>query len=298
MKGSHTTEPQMRYWQPAPALRALVSGYHLYRIGSSVGEPQTDAFQPAGAILRFTLGKPGNWCVQPPRGSWQAVPPVALFGPSSGITWSRSGPGQTIGVGILPRGWARLSRVPASEWTDRVAEPGEALRIDTTALARALEAAADDDDAIPAILDAALVAAMPWPSRNEDVIAAFEEALLERGISKVEELARRIGRPRHTTERLAKRIFGFPPKLLIRRARFLRSLHALGECGANSPSGSARAIDYGYTDYSHFIRDAHGFLGMSPQAFLKMDNPLLRQSLALRKKVLGAPAQALARGRD
>ena len=36
------------------------------------------------------------------------------------------------------------------------------------------------------------------------------------------------------------------------------------------------------------------FLGMSPQAFLKLDTPLLKQSLALRRAVLGAPAQALA----
>jgi methylphosphotriester-DNA--protein-cysteine methyltransferase len=90
---------------------------------------------------------------------------------------------------------------------------------------------------------------------------------------------------------LAARAFGFPPKKLIRRARFLRSLHALG---AANPPERAGAIHYGYTDYSHFVRDAHAFLGMSPQAFLRMDNPMLRQSLALRREVLGAAAQALA----
>jgi AraC-like DNA-binding protein len=297
VNGSLTTESQMRYWQPAPALRALVSGYHLYRIGSSAGDRQSDVFQPAGPILRFTRGEPGGWRVRPPRGEWQAVPPVALFGPTSGATWSQSGPGVTIGFGILPRGWARLAGGPASGWANRVADPGNLLRVDTTALARALESA-PDVDSIPAILDATLADAMPWPHQDEDVIADFEKALLELGVATVEELARRIGRPRRNTERLAKRVFGFSPKKLMRRARFLRSLHALGEGGKDGASCGARAIDYGYTDYSHFIRDAHAFLGMSPQAFLKMDNPLLRQSLALRNKVLGAPAQALARGRD
>ncbi|MGX7952216.1 helix-turn-helix domain-containing protein [Tsuneonella sp. HG249] len=93
-------------------------------------------------------------------------------------------------------------------------------------------------------------------------------------------------------ERLARSAFGFNPKLLIRRARFLRSLHAVASAQANERSA---AIDPAYTDYSHFVRDAQEFLGMSPQAFLKLDNPMLKQSLALRKAVLGAPAQALAR---
>ena len=87
------------------------------------------------------------------------------------------------------------------------------------------------------------------------------------------------------------RAFGFTPKLLMRRARFLRSLHAVAQAPV---AARATAIDPSYTDYSHFVRDAQHFLGMSPQAFLKLDTPLLRQSLALRQSVLGAPAQALA----
>ena len=50
----------------------------------------------------------------------------------------------------------------------------------------------------------------------------------------------------------------------VRRARFLRSLHAIRRA---EPSERTAAIDPGYTDYSHFVRDSHAFLGMSPQAF-------------------------------
>ncbi len=39
--------------------------------------------------------------------------------------------------------------------------------------------------------------------------------------------------------------------------------------------------------------DAQDFLGMSPRAFLEINMPLLKRSLALRKAVLGTPAQAL-----
>lgn len=81
----------------------------------------------------------------------------------------------------------------------------------------------------------------------------------------------------------------------LRRARFLRSLHALIRGG---PGRRALAIDAGYTDYSHFIREAHEFLGMKPTQFLEACGPMFTRSLQLRQAVLGAPAQALTRPAD
>jgi len=91
-------------------------------------------------------------------------------------------------------------------------------------------------------------------------------------------------------QRLTNRAFGFPPKILLRRARFLRSLHAMR---ASRRGEASSVIDPAYTDYSHFVRDSQDFLGMSPQAFLNFDMPLMKNSLALRKEVLGTPAQVL-----
>ena len=80
---------------------------------------------------------------------------------------------------------------------------------------------------------------------------------------------------------------------MVRRARFFRSLHAIRQA---EPHDRTTAIDPGYTDYSHFVHDAHDFLGMAPGAFLKLDMPLFAQSAKLRNAVLGAPAQALGTG--
>ena len=281
----------MRYWRPDPAFAGLVSGYHLYAVRPAAGQRQRDAFQPAWPILRFTFGERGTWLVRPPGGAWRAVPPVALFGPTSGVTWSDTGPGLTVGIGILPRGWALLAASDAADWTNRVADPGATLRGDLAGLAGSL-ASATDDDSVPALLDRYLRGALGPLRARDKRLAAFEEALLDPRFRAVTDLAEKVGVSVRSLERLAKRAFGFPPKLLIRRARFLRSLHAVADAPAKE---RAAAIDPGYTDYSHFVRDAQEFLGMSPQAFLKLDNPLLKQSLALRKAVLGAPAQALGR---
>ncbi|MFA9200863.1 MAG: helix-turn-helix domain-containing protein [Cypionkella sp.] len=281
--------PRMRYWRPDPAFAGLVSGYHLYAVQPPAGGRQQDAFQPAWPILRFTFGEPATWRVRPPRGGWQAVPPVALFGPSSGVTWSDTGAGLTVGMGILPRGWGRLATSDAAAWTNRVAEPGTALRGDWQGLALSLASVADDEQ-VPALFDRYLAHALATARPENPAVAAFEAALLDPDCRNVCDLVRAVGVSTRSLERLARKAFGFPPKLLIRRARFLRSLHAVA--AAPAPERAA-AIDATYTDYSHFVRDAHEFLGMSPQAFLKLDNPLLKQSLALRKAVLGAPAQAL-----
>ena len=54
-------------------------------------------------------------------------------------------------------------------------------------------------------------------------------------------------------------------------------------------------LDLGYHDQSHFIRDAHEFLGMAPGDFLRMPRPINAASTRLRRAMLGAPAQALHR---
>lgn len=279
----------MRYWRPAPELASLVSGYHLYALGPLGGERQRDVFQPAWPSLRFTSGD-GNWCVRQPGERWRAVGSRSLFGPSSRVTWSESGAGLTVGIGLRPRGWARFARTPASDWADRVGSPDGAFSFEVDALEEELTKV-ETDSALPALFDAFL-SAHAEPGRERDaIVGAVDAALLDPEVSTVRQLAHNVGISTRSLERLSLRAFGFTPKLLMRRARFLRSLHAV----ADAPVAErATAIDPGYTDYSHFVRDAQSFLGMSPQAFLKLDTPLLKQSLALRRTVLGAPAQALA----
>jgi AraC-like DNA-binding protein len=282
----------MRYWRPAPELSALVSGYHLYALKPAAGERQRDVFQPAWPSLRFTFGS-GDWCVRQPGERWQPVPSRSLFGPTSRVTWSESAAGMTIGIGLRPRGWARLTPCLASEWADRVGDPLEAFAFDVRGLGESL-ARAEDDTEVPALFDDFLMEQAGREDERDAIVGAMEAALLDPELSSVKALAANVGISTRSIERLSLRAFGFTPKLLMRRSRFLRSLHAVAQAPV---AARATAIDHGYTDYSHFVRDAQHFLGMSPQAFLKLDTPLLKQSLALRREVLGAPAQALASDR-
>ena len=58
----------------------------------------------------------------------------------------------------------------------------------------------------------------------EEKVVACQHALRDPEIADVEALSEAVGTGRRTLERLCGRYFGFPPKLLLRRQRFLRSL--------------------------------------------------------------------------
>jgi methylphosphotriester-DNA--protein-cysteine methyltransferase len=146
------------------------------------------------------------------------------------------------------------------------------------------------DEDVPLLIEDAIRGALRPPSDHDEAIGRVEAALVEPAVQSVRDLAEASGLSMRALQRLAKRAFGFPPRLLLRRARFLRSLHAMR---AAQRGDGASVIDQSYTDYSHFVRESHEFLGMSPQAFLGHDMPLLKNSLDLRTQVLGAPAQVL-----
>lgn len=285
------TTPRMRYWKPAEHLRSAISGYHLYALTTPSGKPHRDVFQPAWANLRIRLTEDANWRVRPGDGEWTRPGRVTLFGPSSAITWSESETGLVVGAGILPRGWARLGWEPARRWSNRVGDLRGLGGMSAEQLLGLFCGVHQEED-VAQLFDELFTTALLPPGKDDQPIARMGEALVDPGIANVAALAERTDLSPRTLERLAHRAFGFPPKLLLRRARFLRSLHAIRQA---KPSERTAAIDPGYTDYSHFVRDSHAFLGMSPQAFLRLDTPLLNESLALRKQVLGSPAQALAK---
>lgn len=288
------TTPRMVYWPASADLAPYISGYHLYAVEASGSEPHRDAFQPAWANLRLVLSDGAGWRVRPARGEWIAPGRVSLFGPSSALIWSESRTGIVAGAGIRPRGWLRLFKNSARDWANRIDRAPLLGSCDPGTL-HARFCALDDDRQVPDAFEALFREALRPPAVDDAAVSRIDAALVDPAIGTVRGLAEATRLSVRTVERLAHRAFGFSPKLLLRRARFLRSLHAIRNA---RPAERATAIDPAYTDYSHFIRDSHDFLGVSPQAFLQMDLPMLKRSLDLRQQVLGAPAQALARSPD
>lgn len=281
-------DPRMRYWKPTAALAPFVSGYHLYAVPGGNPLPE-DVFFPSWANLRFLLTPESLWQVRPRGSDWVAVEGATLFGPTDSVLWSRSSAGLVVGVGLRPLGIYHLFREPAEAWANRVAPAADALRFDVAALHAAFLATTDDED-VPGLFDAALGRAIVPDAVRDPAIATIERGLADEDTVSVEDLSRTTGIPTRSLQRLCDRAFGFGPRMLLRRTRFLRSFDAIRQV----PRGERTlGIDRRYVDYSHFLKDARYFLGMTPEEFLGLDTPLARQSMVLRTAALGEPMQGL-----
>ena len=124
----------------------------------------------------------------------------------------------------------------------------------------------------------------------DPAIAALNAALVDPEMIAVADLAERLDMNVRSLERLCRRAFGFPPKLLLRRQRFLRSLERfmldpslkwLGVLGSH------------YHDQSHFVRDFRRFMGMSPSDYAKVEKPLLSAAAQARMARFGKAVQGL-----
>jgi AraC-like DNA-binding protein len=102
---------------------------------------------------------------------------------------------------------------------------------------------------------------------HPDVIATWRALIDTAGRSRVEVIAKDIGIGRRRLERLFQRQIGVAPKELALLVRFERVVHEQGR-----RSWTDIALDTGYADQAHFIRDFKQRTGMTPTEF-RRDQP-------------------------
>ena len=124
--------------------------------------------------------------------------------------------------------------------------------------------------------------------RQEERILACQTALRDQDVASVDDLCARVGVSRRTLERLCCSYFGFPPKMLLRRQRFLRSLAQFTVAGAENWS---RALDEHYYDQAHFVHDFKAFMGVTPTEYAAAPHPVLERIIVQRMADQGALPQ-------
>jgi AraC-like DNA-binding protein len=127
---------------------------------------------------------------------------------------------------------------------------------------------------------------------DEERILSVHAALVDSSVANVADFSDHTGLERRTLERLCLRYFGFSPKVLLRRQRFMRSLALfMLENAANW----SEAMDSHYHDQAQFVREFRSFMGMSPGAYAAREHPILGAFMKERARVWGAAAQTLDR---
>jgi AraC-like DNA-binding protein len=121
-----------------------------------------------------------------------------------------------------------------------------------------------------------------------ELIVRVHDALRDPDVAHVVELGKRAGLGLRSLERICLRYFGFPPKLLLRRQRFLRSL---ARYTLDPQRNWSEALDGQYHDQAQFVRDFRSFMGMTPTEYAEQPHPILNRIMAQRMADLGAAPQ-------
>jgi AraC-like DNA-binding protein len=195
------------------------------------------------------------------------------------------------GIGLLPLGWAKYIGEPASDYANALldgnAHPPFAQFRD---LAGSIFGERPDPEAEWQRIDRYFLARGTDPVPDEDRIGAIHSALIDPEVSTVSQLVARSRASQRTAERICGRVFGFPPKLLLRRQRFMRSLAHF----VLDPSLKwIDAIDGSYHDQAQFVRDFRQFMGMTPRQYAALPKPLLGAIMRERARLAGSAVQTL-----
>ncbi|WP_120715897.1 helix-turn-helix domain-containing protein [Tsuneonella amylolytica] len=280
----------LRYERAGEELQPYVADYHVLDSIRPPGWVSSEIMLPGGPAIRFIL-EDHDFDLAIGSGPHGPLPKASLYGSLSRSAKMRVGPGGvTIGVSLTPLGLARIAGTDADRLRDTVV-PLESV-IDP-ALVGSIQndlKASDRGPGVKAVLDAHLRVIFVRSHPHDDAIQRISAVIAKPGVSSVAEARELSGMSKRQFERLTKRYFGFPPKLLLRRARLLRSIIALKMAGEPY---DMRVLEDEYFDHSHFTRDSHRFLGMSPLRFLRTPSPYRDAALRARSIVLGSAVAAL-----
>ncbi|MFJ6150095.1 DUF6597 domain-containing transcriptional factor [Micromonospora profundi] len=173
-----------------------------------------------------------------------------------------TGTGRVCGVQFRPGGFRPFWRRSIAELT------GRRLPLPAGRLRRPdLDVCAGTDNDRHRALDAALTAWAPEPDpAAEEAIALAEAIRTDRTVLRVDEFAARHDLPVRRLQRLFTEYVGVGPKWVIRRYRLQEAV----EQAAGGPLNWADlAVDLGYSDQAHLVRDFTAVAGVSPAAYAR-----------------------------
>ena len=276
-----------RFFAPPAEFDGCFTTFYQLELDVEGDARVTDYLQPEWGNIRFFAGAPPEGSIHNSR---LANARCVVTGPSSLPLKFSVGTARMWGIGFLPLGWARFVKSSAADLANVVAD-GE----DHPAFAHfshlcdtLCDPESSTEDQLAAIVET--MRATMKPSRDDAKIRQVHRVLMDQNLVSVSDFADNCGMSVRTLERLSRRYFGFTPKLLMRRQRFMRSLvHFMLHSGAKWTD----AMDEHYHDQAQFSREFRQFMTMSPSAYARLDHPILDSFVEARARIWGSAAQTL-----
>lgn len=234
---------------PCAALRGFIEHFWMVRWDLSGHAPQ----------LRETLPHPNVHLVFE-RGL------TRIFGVHTArFTRVLDGVGCVFGVKFLAGGFRPFLHRPVST----IVDSSLSLHDVFGAVADTLEddvLACSDETGMIEVATRFLGARLPAPDANTGRAASIVADIADdRSATTVEELVRRYGMNKRALQRLFNEYVGVGPKWVINRYRLHEAIEQLNE--GRPVDWAALALDLGYFDQSHFIRDFRTLVGRSPAEY-------------------------------
>ena len=286
---SQECKVRARFYRPPGRLARYFTTFYLTEISLADGGRVNDLLHPEWANLRFHSG--GLPATTTLDGRHIAGTSFIATGPSSRALEFEIGAGRSWGVGLLPLGFARFVGAEAADLADTVSDgfaPGPFAVF--APLAAQIFGPEPDEATELARITAWLGEFVHHRAGQEDQIEAVHAALVNSEVATVADFAARAGLGIRTLERVCHRAFGFTPKMLLRRQRFMRSLAPFMLDPSLKWIG---AMDGHYHDQAQFVREFREFMGVTPSQYARRDRPVLGPIVNERQRFMGSAVQTL-----
>jgi AraC-like DNA-binding protein len=275
----------VRQFHLGAALHDYFTGLYKFTIDCPADVLVEDQLHPEWSVMRFTAeGTPPMARIGP--GPLEQTWPFVASGPTSKAIRFGLGTSRIWGIGLQPAGFAKFIPAPASTLADRIVDgendPAFALFKPLLSIVRGF---IGEPAAAARTIEKQLIEICSKSDFDGERILACQAALRDTEVATVADLCERVGVGRRSLERLCSRYFGFPPKMLQRRQRFLRSLAQFTVAGGGNWS---KSLDRQYYDQAHFVRDFKAFMGMTPSEYADAPHPVLDPIMAQRMADQGA----------
>lgn len=261
---------KLEYLPPPAELAAFVSVYYLFE----TDEAQFEDIERAD-IAQFRLIISGEGQVTFGDGHSETFFSETIMGPRTKASRvAVKGPAKVFGVGVLPAGWAAFTGLPADKHVNRLIEGSQVFGDRVFETARHIRSMTGIEE---------MAAYMNARSQDFSKVTAtvphwFVRAVdqwLEASLSpELRDLEATTNLSRRQIERLARQLYGSPPKLLVRKYRALRAANAI----ARGQADWQDFIDQGFYDQSHCIREMKEFVGITPSAIRDHASRLTHQT--------------------
>jgi AraC-like DNA-binding protein len=265
----------MRYHEVLPSLAAArhIKCYWVLEDDSRSREPQR--IVPDGRCeLILNFAQP---FASQTTGHWQRQPQSFFVGQITGPLLLRpGGPVRVVGIRFHPHGASAFLGLPVRELTNTIASI-ESLSLP---LHRESQRLLDSGSPSAALTRLDKIFSHSIQPRREDqtpVVAAVHHLERAAGCVRVTVLARNAGLSLRQFQRRFRDAVGISPKLFSRMQRFQRVFQATE---APDADWAGTALQSGYFDQAHLIRDFREFAGMAPTSLLAGEVDLARRFLA------------------